>query len=103
MFPNGLDSIIKTASTNGPWAHIRERLLSVEYLRLRFGGFIFGGLIFYFILFYFIYLFFNILFFFGGGGLIIGILRYCKTVIQSQTNSSIRLQWVRKRTLATHM
>ena len=28
----------KTASTNSPWAYIREDLLSEEFLRLRFGG-----------------------------------------------------------------
>ena len=63
MFQNGLDLTMKTASTNCPWAYIREGLLSEGYLRLRFGGLIFGrtsfgrggG---------------------GGGGLIIGILRY---------------------------
>ena len=37
-FQNGL----KTASTNSPWAYIREGLLSEGYLRLRFGGLIFG-------------------------------------------------------------
>ena len=36
----GLDN--KTASTNSPWAYIREGLLSEGFLRLRFGGFIFG-------------------------------------------------------------
>ena len=30
----------KTASTNSPWAYIREGLLSEGYLRLRFGGLI---------------------------------------------------------------
>ena len=55
---NGLDLAIKTASTNSPWAYIREGLLSEGYLRLRFGGLLSGGLS------------------FGwGGGLIIGILR----------------------------
>ena len=40
---------MKTASTNSPWADIREGLLSEGYLRLRFGGayfredFFFGG------------------------------------------------------------
>ena len=49
-FQNGLDLTIKTASTNSPWAYIREGLLSEVYLRLRFGGayfreglFFFGG------------------------------------------------------------
>ena len=32
----------KTASTNSPWAYIREGLLSEGFLRLRFGGLIFG-------------------------------------------------------------
>ena len=32
---------LKTANGNSPWAYIREGLLSEEYLRLRFGGFIF--------------------------------------------------------------
>ena len=41
-FQNGLDLTIKTASTNSPWAYIREGLLSEGYLRLRFGGLIFG-------------------------------------------------------------
>ena len=36
----GLDN--KTASTNSPWAYIREGLLSEGFLRLRFGGLIFG-------------------------------------------------------------
>ena len=36
---------LKTASTNRPWAYIREGLLSEGFLRLRFGGLIFGGLI----------------------------------------------------------
>ena len=39
---NGLDLTIKTASTNNPWAYIREGLLSEGYLRLRFWGLIFG-------------------------------------------------------------
>ena len=55
----GLDS--KTASTNSPWAYIREGLLLEGFLHLRFGGLIFGRAYF---------------FFFWGGGLIIGILRY---------------------------
>ena len=33
---------MKTASTNCPWAYIREGLLSEGYLRQRFGGLIFG-------------------------------------------------------------
>ena len=33
---------MKTASTNSPWADIREGLLSEGYVRLRFGGLIFG-------------------------------------------------------------
>ena len=33
---------IKTATTNSPWAYIREGLLSEEFLRLRFRGLIFG-------------------------------------------------------------
>ena len=41
-FQNGLDLTMKTASTNSPWAYIREGLLSEGYLRLRFGGLIFG-------------------------------------------------------------
>ena len=41
-FQNGLDLTVKTASTNSPWAYIREGLFSEEYLRLRFGGLIFG-------------------------------------------------------------
>ena len=41
-FQNGLDLTMKTASTNIPWAYIREGLLSEGYLRLRFGGLIFG-------------------------------------------------------------
>ena len=41
-FQNGLDLTMKTASTNCPWAYIREGLLSEGYLRLRFGGLIFG-------------------------------------------------------------
>ena len=41
-FQNGLDLTMKTASTNSPWADIREVLLSEGYLRLRFGELIFG-------------------------------------------------------------
>ena len=33
---------IKTATTNSPWAYIREGSLSEGFLRLRFGGRIFG-------------------------------------------------------------
>ena len=33
---------LKTASTNSPWAYIREGLLSEGFLGLRFGGLIFG-------------------------------------------------------------
>ena len=65
-FQNGLDLTIKTASTNSPWASIREGLLSVGYLRLRFGGLIFGRAYF---------------FFFVRGGLIIVILRYFMTAM----------------------
>ena len=43
MFQNGLDFTMKTASTNSPWAYIREGLLLEGYLRVRFGGLIFGG------------------------------------------------------------
>ena len=65
-FQNGLDVTIKTASTNSPWACIREGLLSEGYLRLRFGG---GA--------YFRQGLLLLFFFWGGrGGLIIGILRY---------------------------
>ena len=39
-FQNGLGLTIKTASTNSPWAYIREGLLSEGYLCLRFGGLI---------------------------------------------------------------
>ena len=42
MFQNGLDLTIKTASTNSPWAYVREGLLSKGYLCLRFRGLIFG-------------------------------------------------------------
>ena len=48
----------KTASTNRPWAYIREGLL-LEGLCLRFGGLIFGRA-------------YSVG---GGGGLIIGILQ----------------------------
>ena len=41
-FQNGLDLTMKTASTNSPWAYIREGVLSEGHLRLRFGGLIFG-------------------------------------------------------------
>ena len=64
-FQNGLNLTMKTASTNSPWAYIREGLLSEEYLRLRLGGL-------------FIYLFI----FFWGGALIIGILRCFVIVIR---------------------
>ena len=33
---------LKIASTNSPWAYIREGLLSKGFLHLRFGGLIFG-------------------------------------------------------------
>ena len=33
---------LKTASTNSPWAYIREGLLLEGFLRLRFGGLVFG-------------------------------------------------------------
>ena len=56
VFQNGLDLTIKTASTNSPWAYIREGLLSEGYLRLRFGGLIFGRAYF-FIFFYFFFFF----------------------------------------------
>ena len=46
---------IKTASSNSPWAYIREGLLWEGYLFLRFGELIFGRAYFFF-------------FFFGGGG-----------------------------------
>ena len=51
---------LKTASTNSPWAFIREGSLSEGFLHLRFGGLIFG----------------RASFCGGGEGLIIGILRY---------------------------
>ena len=41
-FQNGLGLTIKTASTNSPWAYIREGLLLEGFLRPRFGGLIFG-------------------------------------------------------------
>ena len=41
-FQNGLDLTTKTASSNSPWAYVREGLLSEGYLRLRFGELIFG-------------------------------------------------------------
>ena len=44
---------LKTASTNSPWAYIREGLLWEGYLRLRFRGLIYGNA------YYFL---------FGGGG-----------------------------------
>ena len=50
-FQNGLDLTIKTASSNSPWAYVREGLLSEGYLRLWFGRLIFrrayfcGGLL----------------------------------------------------------
>ena len=34
---------LKTASTNSPWAYIREGLVSEGFLRLRFGGELFSG------------------------------------------------------------
>ena len=42
VFQNGLDSTMKTASTNCPRAYIRKGLLSEGYLHLRFRGLIFG-------------------------------------------------------------
>ena len=44
-FQNGLGLTIKTASTNSPWAYIREGLLSEGFVRLRFGGLFFGVLL----------------------------------------------------------
>ena len=41
-FQNRLELTIKTASTNSPWAYIREGLLLEGYLCLRFEGLIFG-------------------------------------------------------------
>ena len=40
----GLDNknSLKTATTNSPWAYLREGLLSEGFLRLRFGGLILG-------------------------------------------------------------
>ena len=40
---------LKTASTNSPWAYIREGLLSEGFLCLRFGGLIFGRAYFFFL------------------------------------------------------
>ena len=51
---------LKTASSNSPWAYIREGLLSEGYLRLRFGKLIFGTAYFFFFFFFF--------FFWSGGG-----------------------------------
>ena len=59
-FQNGLVLTIKTASTDSSWVYIGEGLSSEGYLSLGFGGLFSGGLIFRG----------------GGGGLIIGILRY---------------------------
>ena len=70
VFQNGWDLTIKTASTNTPWAYIREGLL---YLRLRFWGLIFGRAYF---LFFFLFLFLFCFFWWEEGGVIIGILRY---------------------------
>ena len=61
-YENNLKAL-KTSKPNSPWVYIREGLLSEGFLRLRFGGLIFGRA-------YFLFLFF-----FGGGVLIIGILR----------------------------
>ena len=61
---------LKTAGTESPWAYIREGLLSEGFLRLRFEGLIFGRAC-----------FFCFVFFFGGGGLIIGILQYFKSFV----------------------
>ena len=57
-FQNGLGLTIKTASTNNPWAYVREGLLSEGFVRLRFGGLKLERA------------------FLGGRGLIIGILWY---------------------------
>ena len=54
-----VENRLKQLSTNSPWAYIWEGLLSEGFLRLRFEGLILGGLIFW-----------------GGEGLIFGILRY---------------------------
>ena len=48
MFQNELGLTIKTASTNSPWAYIREGLLSEGFVHLRFGGLIFGRAYFFF-------------------------------------------------------
>ena len=40
LYENSLKRL-KTASTNSPWAYIREGLLLEGFLRLRFGGLIF--------------------------------------------------------------
>ena len=40
--PKTLRKQLKTASTNSPWAYIREGLLSAGFLRLIFRGLIFG-------------------------------------------------------------
>ena len=74
-YENSLEQL-ETASTNSPLAYIQGGLLSEGYLRLNFGG---GGIISWRadFIYVFIYLFilFIIITFFGGGGLIIGILR----------------------------
>ena len=62
---------MKTASTNSPWAYIREGLLSEGYLCLRFGGLIFRRS-------YFL------------GGLIIGILRYVNSMCILPFKLSVR-------------
>ena len=54
-FQNELGLTIKTASTNSPWAYIREGLLSEGFRRLSLGGLIFG----------------RAYFFFGGGGVLL--------------------------------
>ena len=62
----GLGLTIKVASTNSPWAYLREGLLSEGFVRLRFGGLIFCGA-----------------YFFWGGGegeAIAEILRYINSV-----------------------
>ena len=66
---------LKTASTDSPWAYIRECLLSEGILRLRLGG---GGVE--------GWAYFREGLFFGGG-LIVGILRYI-----SQRGVSYRVQ-----------
>ena len=48
MFQNGLGLTITTASTNSPWAYIREGLLSEGFVHLRFGGLIFRRAYFFF-------------------------------------------------------